>query len=446
MSLASAQATAEEAPAPQPPPSQPPASSSGTTAEPPLADLYGSILPSPLGEEAESTEPNETAAPSSAEDGQLGLRFNRISIVPRFDALYVNADSALESAQPVRDRYLELRPAVTAEAALGSGEVRASYGAFFRRQSSFAIVNSTVTHLGDLSLRTELGSIAELDGVFHYSRGLLETAEVDPGREYFFDLGRYSRRMFGARVRLNPGGRGDLALAGSHDAVEVDEGSQFFDHDQDTLSVTGGYELGPVVRTTVGYTYSRIPFTIDRPEVESSTHSALLGLQGEILPLTTADVTVGYTSRTSPRAAPGGTHYSGLIAGGRIEKSFTPSTSLTLSGGRSTYESAFEENGFYVATAVTLVLRAALPASLSLQTGIGQHRNRYLTVSALANTPRMDVIRGWTVGLGRPLWRRAFVRADYRWESRDSNLEAFDSHSSGLTVQLGLNAFDGSRP
>ena len=53
----------------------------------------------------------------------------------------------------------------------------------------------------------------------------------------------------------------------------------------------------------------------------------------------------------------------------------------------------------------------------------------------------MTCIRGWTLGLGRPVTRHAFVRADYRRERRDSNIDAFDSHSNALTVQLGVGLF-----
>ncbi len=164
-------------------------------------------------------------------------------------------------------------------------------------------------------------------------------------------------------------------------------------------------------------------------------------LRGEVLPLTTGSVSVGYSTQTSPNAGPGGTRFTGLIASGRLEKSFTPSSSLALAVTRATNVSGFEENAFYVTNAVEVVLRAGLPWSLALQAGAGYHRNDYRTVASAIGAPRRDMIRGWTLGLGRPVTRYAFVRADYRRERRDSNIDSFDSPSNALTVQVGLGLF-----
>ena len=440
-SLASAQATAQETPVPSPPPAPSPGP------PPALEDLDRSILPRPLGDAELQTSEGLGSASTPSEDPRFGLHLGRVFVGPRFDARYVHAEGALlEDAQPVEDRYLELRPQVGAEVALSTGELNVTYGAHFRRGSSFDIVNTTVTHVGDASLGFELGGVTEVSAGLHHARGLLETAEVDPGREYFFQLGRYSRWLSTASLRFFPGGRADLTVAGSRDVVGVDEPAAFFDHVQNTVSATGGYELGPSVRANAGYSYSRIPFTAERPEAESQMHTVFAGIRGEVLPLTTGDLTFGYSTRTSPRAAAGGVRYSGVTAAARLEKSFTPSTSLTLAGGQATHESAFEGNAFYVARSISLALQAGLPASLSLQAAVGHHRNKYQTVAEQIGVPRSDVIRGFTVGLGRAVSRHAFVRVDYRWEKRESNLEAFDSRSDGLTLQIGLNAFDGAGP
>ena len=413
-----------------------------------MEDLYLSILPPPIGdpEAVASEDPGgqtQGTASGVRDDGARdGLHLGRVQLNPALHALYVRAEGALlDTAEPVEDRYFELRPKVGAEVPISTGYARGSYEVRIRRGSSFDIVESTTTHIGDLSLQLPLGGVAEMLAAEHFARGILETAEVDPGREYFFRLGRFTRHRHSLGLHLLPGGRADAIVGGSLDVVELDDQSAFFDHEQQAVSVQLGYEVRPALRAALGYGYTRIPFTVERPQVESHLHSAFGELRGEILPLTNGALSIGYSSQTSPNAGPGGTRFTGLTAAGRLEKSFTPSSSLTLAGTRATRVSGFEQNAFYVTSAVEVILRAALPWSLALEAGAGYHRNGYRTLASSIGAPRRDEIRGWMLGLGRPLTRHAFMRADYRRERRDSNIDAFDSRSNVLTAQLGVGLF-----
>ena len=128
-------------------------------------------------------------------------------------------------------------------------------------------------------------------------------------------------------------------------------------------------------------------------------------------------------------------------AAARLTKEFSRSARLSLYGGRGTYVSGFEDDAFYVASEVGLDLVVPLPASLALRGGATYHWNDYRTVAAGLSEPRADRIRGYAVGLGRPVTRWAFVRVDYRKEFRDSNLAEFDTDTSAFTAQVGLGAF-----
>jgi hypothetical protein len=430
------QSPAPPSPSPEPSP----------TPDPPVEVLYRSILPSPAEPEIQA-DPEAAGAEgggagAAADDGtRAGLSVGRVQLTPEFHAIYVRGEGALlDTAEPVEDRYLELRPQIGAEMPLGTGVLLGSYQARIRRGSSYDQVESTVTHVADLSFTLPLG-IGEISGAEHFSQGLLETTEVDRGREYFFDLGQFTRHRHSLDLRILTGGRADVAVGGILDDVKVDDEAGFFDHEQQAVSARLGYDVTPVLRGGLGYAYTRIPFTAERPQAESSSHSVFGELSGEILPLTTGNLSVGYTTQTSPNAAAGGTRFTGLTASGSLQKSFTPSSSLALIGTRATNVSGFEENAFYVTNAIAVVLRAGLPWSLALQAGAGYHRNDYRTVASEIGAPRRDVLHGWTLGLGRPVTRYAFVRADYRRERRDSNIDSFDSPSNALTVELGLGLF-----
>ena len=126
-----------------------------------------------------------------------------------------------------------------------------------------------------------------------------------------------------------------------------------------------------------------------------------------------------------------------------LTKQFSPSTSLGITATRATQLSAFEDNAFYVSNGVGAQLSAPLGLRITLSAGAGYHWNEYKTTASALGEPREDRIFGWSIGIGRTLSRRAYVRADYRRERRDSNLDEFDVTINGFVVQLGIGFFGG---
>jgi len=118
-----------------------------------------------------------------------------------------------------------------------------------------------------------------------------------------------------------------------------------------------------------------------------------------------------------------------------------PEQLVELGGGRATDVSAFEANAFYVSNSVHGGLTVALPWELSLRSEVGWAWNRYRLVASAIGAPRADDLFGWSVGASRSLGRRAFLRADYRRDRRDSNVPGYDLVSHGFIAQLGIGLF-----
>ena len=125
----------------------------------------------------------------------------------------------------------------------------------------------------------------------------------------------------------------------------------------------------------------------------------------------------------------------------RLLKEFTPTTTLQISGGRMTPPSSFESNGYFVATSVLGELNFGLPLSFVALLGGGYHANDYRVVSEEIGVPREDRITTWMAGLGRSLSEYAFVRVDYRYEQRESNLDQFDTDGWAFTAQVSLRMY-----
>jgi len=79
-----------------------------------------------------------------------------------------------------------------------------------------------------------------------------------------------------------------------------------------------------------------------------------------------------------------------------------------------------------------------LPFEITGRGGASFFRNDYPNDATTIAAPRRDQSFGWTLGLGRRIGQRAFLRADYRRDRRTSNLPGLDATTSGFILQLGM--------
>jgi hypothetical protein len=409
------------------------------TAADSIRHLYAQIFPVGWGLE----ESEEALLPEPGAEEDEGRRLGAFSLRPGLVLSYVDADTAVsESPQSVRDSYFQIQPILGVELSpLRNNHVEISYEPRFRVGSAFPIVETT-THLVTARAEIAVGAFTLVRGSYRHARGVLETVEVDPGREYFFGLDQFRRHYFVVGARHKRGGRLDLDASLAWNHVETASES-FFDYDRRLATAAVGYELDRNYRAALGYSYEELPESAERPEAAHTAHSAHVTLTGDILPLVTGEAMVGYRWQTNPNAAEAGRDYSGLVLGGDLTKEFSPASRLSLRFNRSPNPSAFQQNGFYVTTAGQADLTLPLPLYFSLRGGVGYHRNAYRTIVPELGEPRQDDIFAWSVGVGRGVTRWAFLRADYRRERRRSNLDAFDVDTDGFIIQLGIGRTGG---
>ncbi len=420
-----------------------------------VAELYRRLFPAPVdptsaaGEDEAGGQVVATGSevPKPHADGDSGLLLGPVTLRPSAAVTYVDADTTLlsESATPVHDSYLELQPRLAAEMSLLAGRLQADYEPKFRAYSAFEEVRRP-SHFANAQLELPVGPRFILGATEHYARGTLETNEVDPGGEYFFRLGRFTHNAAAVTGKMSIGPRLGLDLRAGYSSVDVADSSSFLSYDTATALAGVSLDATPSVRAVLAYVYERVPPPAARPEVESTAHSLDLMLTGEVMPLLTADVTVGYRHQSDPQAGAGGRTYSGLALAATLNREFSRAARLSLSADHMTHVSAFEENGFYVTTATEAALTVPLPAAFSLRGAAGYHWNDYQTISPQIDALRRDRIFGWSIGLGRPLSRWAYARVDYRRDHRTSNLPGFEANTDGLMIQIGLGTPGGERP
>jgi hypothetical protein len=401
--------------------------------------LYARLFPGGTVEQGPSAE--DLAGATAASEPLDGFRAGPFRLKPYVMLSFVNADaSLLNTPAPVEDSYFQFEPGVVAHAPVGRGAFTGEYAPAFRAGADFSATQDA-SHVLSGTLDFPFGADSQLTLSDRYVASTLDTREVDPGGEYFFDLAPFQRNLFSANARLSVGPRLFVELGGAFSHANFDRPGGFFGYDRRLVSAGLGYELTPSLRATVSYVYDEVPTPEKRPEAEASASSALLALQGDLLPLLTGRLALGYRDQESPNAALSGRSFRGFTMSGSLTREFGRESTLSILLDRSTPVSSFEANGFYVTTSVTAALAAPVLAELSLETGLGFAWNDYKVDALELGVPREDRLLSLYAGLRRSLGRHWWVSAYYRRERRQSNLDSFEVTSDGFLAQVSWGLF-----
>ena len=180
--------------------------------------------------------------------------------------------------------------------------------------------------------------------------------------------------------------------------------------------------------------------------MQTSGQSLTGTLTGPIGPVMTGTLSGGYSHRRSPLASGPSRSYDGLVLGASLHRDLGHSSSLELGLNRAALLSSFEQNAYYVTNSGALALNVPTPLQTTLRASLNLWQNDYPNEAAALGLPRRDRILSWSVGVGRRLAARSWLRVDYRRERRDSNLPGFDVTTDGFSVQLGVSATGAARP
>ena len=378
-------------------------------------------------------------ADTFSEEGPQGIALGRVILQPYATVSYVDADVlAFDDPEPVGARYLQVAPGVTATTPLLGGRFAAEYEPRLRFFSDIPEIGTT-SHLAGARFDVPVGSRTLLRVGHRYTRAVLETTVVDPGREYFFDLSPYSFHDTTAQARVEVGPTLVVDFDGGVQRTRFDhKDAGYFDYDRRVLRAGLGYDLRSDLRATVSYVYDDIPTPPQRLVAQSRAHNVVATLEGEITPLTAGAASVGLRRQTSPLASNESRSFTGLTLRGALRRQLGYRSTLGLEFRRSTEPSAFEDNAFYVTNQVVVSLDVPVPLALWARGSAGFLRNDYPTESSSTGEERTDDVWLWTIGVGRQLGWRSWVRADYRRETRRSNVPGLDVTTDGFVLQVGI--------
>lgn len=343
------------------------------------------------------------------------------------------------------------------------GQWKINYTPRFRRLVDINLPRLT-SHFFDVGLDQPVAAFGSVYANYHYSKGVLETDEIDAGREYGIGLNRvvdtglerFRRNSFGLGVRVDflTDTQFDLNVnrTGVSYGNEAGDGAPqpgeraFFDYKTRTLnaSLRRGFGEG----RTIGFLFGvhDTPDQSERKQVEGRGYSYGASLEGAIAPLTTGRILFGYRTQKNPNAGEGGQDYKDIAYGAQLVRELSEDRTIGLTAERKLYLSAYADNGFYVADSIRADLSSRVFLGAFLQGSVSAQSNTY-RASPQSNTGsgpavlRDDGIVFWSLGLARTFTEWAYLRFDYTAERRDSNLDRFDIKTRAFTFQLGLGFF-----
>jgi hypothetical protein len=217
-----------------------------------------------------------------------------------------------------------------------------------------------------------------------------------------------------------------------------DSGVTGLDRNEHLVSLTGYYRIQPKTDLLAGFAYGRKDF--ENEEFRNvNRYIGYVGVRGDITSRLSSSLRVGFESRQPVQSNL--TEYNGLVANGDISYLPTERTKLTLYLERSTQESEFQSNLWYLANLVSLSVEHFFTPKFLVTGRVYGGSNDYPDKSQKVDLS-FDWRQDWLVGVGfgaeYQIQRWLAVSADYTFTRRDSNFDtlSFKDHVVGGKVTL----------
>ena len=399
--------------------------------------LFFNLFPTPLGDQQTlfNVNPIDDIVPNEA---VVGIRVGRFALRPSIDASYVRGSNLLlQSQDTFSDNALLVRGRLTAVLLDSANELEISYEGRYRDFERFELQDNftNVVNINAKFMTTPRSSITFGN---HFIQGAFESREFDPGGEVVGNTDPFYRNRVEGIYAMELSERLGGEISGSFNRVEFTEPeNDFFNYDQTNLGVSVLYSLSPLTSLVGEYVRETTRPDQTRPEAESDANVVLFGLRGEITPLLSGRVRVGYTNQTFEQSLVPQS-YSGLVADVGLRRQFGVSTALDFSVGRRSRPSAFQQNGFYLSNYGTVRFVAPIVEKLRFSVNAAVFGNNYPLTDVATGIDRRDRTFSGAVGIAYFWMPLSYVSVDYRHDRRDSNLGEFSYRNNAVQFMVGF--------
>ena len=399
-------------------------------------ELFFNLFPKPLGDQ--QTLFNVNPLEDMPNQAVLGIRVGRFALQPSIDASYIRGSNLLlQSEDAFSDNALLVRGRLAAVLLDSANELKISFEARYRDFERFDLQDkfTNVVNVNAKFMTTPRSSITFGN---HCVQGAFESREFDPGGEIVANSDPFYRNHVEGIFALELSERLGGELSGSFNRIEFTEPeNDFFNYDQTNLGASVLYSLSPLTSLVGEYVRATTRPDPTRPEAESEANVVLFGLRGEVTPLLSGRVRVGYANQNFEQSLVPHS-YHGLVADVRLTRQFGAATALDFTVGRRTSPSAFQQNGFYLSNYGTAHFVVPIVEKLRFSANASFFENNYPLADAATGIDRRDRAFAAAAGVAFFWTPLSYLSVDYRHDRRNSNLEQFSYRNNAVQFMVGF--------
>jgi hypothetical protein len=224
----------------------------------------------------------------------------------------------------------------------------------------------------------------------------------------------------------------------THVSFSQSTGVEDLDRNEHLVALVGFYKIQPKTDLLASFAYGRKDFKNDTDR-NLNRYLFLVGVRGDITSRLSSTLRAGFESRQPDRSDL--TKYNGLVASGEVAYLATERTKFTLYLERSTQESIFQSNLWYLSNIASLSVEHFFTSKLLVTGRIYGGSNDYPDKGQkvdLSSDWRRDWLFGVSVGAEYQIQRWLAVSADYTFTRRESNFDtlSFKDNVVGGKVTL----------
>jgi len=352
------------------------------------------------------------------------------------------------SANPGSDsgtHAMALEPTLEAFIPVTANGIRMDYSPVFRDFSNFDLRHK-MSHSFNADSRLDLTPVLNVAVREHFTMASLETSEYVPAREVIFSDAEFKRNSISTQVNWSLTDNNAVGITGDWNHVTFAESASngarpFFDCNQYSLGGIYRRDVSQRTGVFVNGTYLRDQADDPRNIASSEGFETVVGVQSQITPLTTGQVSMGYRALSFEGAKD--QNYRGPVLRGSLSKELTETIRVGVAGTRSTNLSNFERNAYYVTNGIGFTYQQMFGSDFLIAVNPGYQRNSYALPLAprpgITADHRVDGLYDVAVAARYRVTDLIGIEARYDLMHRTSNLPElrFTNYRAGVSLLIG---------
>ncbi len=357
---------------------------------------------------------------------------------PSFELLLEHDDNIfLTATNKIDDLIYLVRPGIEYEVPFNQSSFKVGAVLQYKDFQDYQF-DDNLSPLGSFDLLLKFSNGLTLNLADRYISGVLEVDEIDPDAELLFGKERFRKNGGRFSLRYDFTTRDGIGISADVTDLSFDNStSLFYDYTKTGAAISYFHLLHPLVELNVTAKYLDLSHNSAESFRDATGSEAWIGLKGELTQTLSGSARIGFRSLAYDDNEFSGEDFSGLVAEANLSQKLANQATLDLLLHRSSNQSNFAPDvNFYTATRGGLEYHQRID-KLFFSLGGFYQVNDYPNESLLLGLgSRNDKLLRARLSIGYYFMPTLSLRANYRYDDKDSNLDTYDYTSNAFLVDL----------